>query len=238
MLANNLQEKIKAILEQKNFQISGDSFVIFPEKVSDLIKIVKLANKNDFKINTFGFGNSFTKDNSNLENTVYVSTTKFNGILETDLDNLFIRVESGMNLSKLLNLLKEQNLFLPVKFLNEISHYSLGGFFSTIKPESIITNYVKGVEFISPTGEIITYGCKTLKNVAGYDLTKLVLGSFGKFGIVTSYLLKLSISDKFFFEVENCEDIRMRRDYYNFNDDENIIYNNLKENLDPNNVLI
>jgi len=186
MLAKNLQEKVKAILEQKNFQISGNSFVIFPEKISDLIKIVKLANNNDFKINTFGFGNSFTKENSNLENTVYISTKYINRIIETDLDNLFIKVESGMNLSKLLSLLKESNLYLPLKFINKISHYSLGGFFSTIKPESIIVNYIKGVEFISPTGEVISYGCKTLKNVAGYDLTKLVVGSFGKFGINSS----------------------------------------------------
>ena len=141
MLAKNLQEKIKAILEQKNFQISGNSFVIFPEKISDLIKIVKLANNNNFKINTFGFGNSFTKENSNLENTVYVSTKHINKIIETDLDNLFIKVESGMNLSKLLTLLKESNLYLPLNFINKISHYSLGGFFSTIKPESIIVNY-------------------------------------------------------------------------------------------------
>ena len=238
MLPKNFQEKIKAILEQKNYKISGNSFVIFPEKVSDLIKIVKLANTNNFKINVFGYGNSFTKENSSLENAVYISTNKLNQIIETDLDNLFIRVESGMNLSKLLAVLKKHNLFFPVKFINELSHFSLGGFFSTIKPESIIGNYIKGVEFITPTGEFLTYGCKTLKNVAGYDLTKLVIGSFGKFGIVTSYLLKLSINEKSFFEVENCEDIRLKRDFYDFEDDDNVIYKNLKENLDPNNILI
>lgn len=238
MLEKNLQEKIKAILEQKNFKMSGDSFVIFPEKISDLIKIVKLANNNSFRINTFGYGNSFTKDNSSLENTVYISTNKLNMIIETDLENFFIRVQSGMSISVLLNILKENNLFLPLKLKNKLSHYSLGGFFSTIKPDSIITNYVKGVEFISPTGENITYGCKTLKNVAGYDLTKLVIGSFGKFGIVTSYLLKLSISDKFFFDIETCEDIRVKRDFYNFEDENNSIYKNLKENLDPNGVLV
>jgi len=77
-----------------------------------------------------------------------------------------------------------------------------------------------------------------LKNVAGYDLTKLVVGSFGKFGIVTSYLLKLSRNEKFFFDIENCEDIRLNKDFYDFDDKENIIYNNLKENLDPKDVLI
>lgn len=103
-----------------------------------------------------------------------------------------------------------------------------------MKPFSSIASFVKGIEFVSPTGEIINFGCKTLKNVAGYDLSQFMIGSFGKFGVITSFLLKLNTSMKQFYRPgsvkENC--------LSEFNDTENALYNRIKKEIDPNNVLI
>jgi len=84
-----------------------------------------------------------------------------------------------------------------------------------------------------PTGEIINYGCKTLKNVAGYDLISLILGSYGRYGIITKILLRFFSNDNFYYEIEKSDKLRVKNK--TFSDSISV---ELKRNIDPNMILV
>ncbi|MDA3885742.1 MAG: FAD-binding oxidoreductase [Candidatus Delongbacteria bacterium] len=232
MLSIKNQEKIIAVLEHKNYKSFKENFIAYPTDTKTVSSLVKLANKFNFNITTVGSGSTF--NNSEIfDNILYLSTAKLNKILEVDIQNLFINVGSGMVWSKLFNDLNEKSMFFPLIHEKDCGR-TIGGIFSTLKPFYSAATYFKGIEFVSPTGEIISYGCKTLKNVAGYDLSQFMLGSFGKFGVITSILLKLFPNEKTLFTydtiLESCSN--------DYNNDEFSLLTRIKKEIDPNDILV
>lgn len=232
MLSKKNQEKIIAVMEHKNFRSFQDNFIAYPTDSNTVSSLMRLANKFKFNITVVGSGSAF-KNPLNFDNVLYLSTVKMNNIIEIDIQNLFINISSGMIWSKLFNDLNEKSMFFPLLHKRECER-TIGGIFSTLKPFSSAATYVKGVEFVSPTGDIIKYGCKTLKNVAGYDLSQFMLGSFGKFGIITSLLLKLNTTEKTFYTSGTIEDNCSK----DFPDTDYALYSRIKKEIDPNKVMI
>ena len=232
MLSNKNQEKIIAILEHKNYKSFQDNFIAYPTDTNTISSLIKLANKFKFNVTIVGSGSTFNSS-AKLENVLYLSTVKLNRIIEIDVQNLFINISSGMTWSKLFNDLNEKSMYFPLLHKKECGR-TIGGVFSTLRSFSSASTYVKGIEFVTPTGEIIKYGCKTLKNVAGYDLSQFMLGSFGKFGVITSVLMKLNTSERSFFTPGTIEDNCSK----DFPDTEYALFQRIKNEIDPNNVLI
>lgn len=232
MLSIKNQEKIIAVLEHKNHKSLQENFIAYPTDTKTVSSLVKLANKFNFNISVVGSGSTFNSS-INFDNVLYLSTAKLNTIIDIDMQNFFINVGSGMIWSKLFNDLNEKSMFFPLIHKKDCGR-TIGGIFSTLKSFSSAATYFKGIEFISPTGEIINYGCKTLKNVAGYDLSQFMLGNLGKFGVITSVLMKLFPTEKTFFTndtiFEACS-----------NDTANIelaLLSRIKKNIDPNEVFV
>ena len=232
MLSKINQEKIQAILEQKNFRIYNNLFIAYPDNESDINKLFILANKFKFKIMLMGTGNSITDQYAKLENTLYLSTRNFARILELDPVNGFIKVESGILISKLIEYVEENKLHISLEHTAD-TKLTLGGLLASLDPFSAFAYSIKGMEFLLPTGEKIRYGGKVAKNVTGYDLTRLMLGSFGKFGIISSVLIDLASAKSFFHVIEDAVDIRMNE----FEIKDSNLYNNLKDSLDPDHIL-
>jgi len=232
MLNNNLKDKLLAILENKNFASVDNNFIALPNNIHDLQKIIEAANKFSIKIVTIGYGTIFQDKKYNDDSLIFLSTNRLNKILDFDPLNQFIRVESGIEYSKLQTFINSNNFYLPLEKNNQ-QKSSIGGLIATLDPYCAFASSIKGVEFLLPTGELITYGCKTLKNVAGYDLTKLMIGTFGKFGILTSVLLKISGSNNFYYQPEKYQDIRQKQPHPT----EDPVFNNLLASLDPEQIL-
>lgn len=232
MLSKKNQEKIIAILEHKNYKSFQENFIAYPTDTNTVSSLVKLANKFKFNIAIIGSGSTFSNA-GNFENVLYLSTVKLNKIIEIDTQNLFINVGSGIVWSKLFNDLNERSMFFPLLH-KENSPRTIGGIFSTLRSFSPVATYAKGIQFVSPTGDVINYGCKTLKNVAGYDLSQFMIGSYGKFGVITSILIKLFPSDKFFFSLETIDKTCLS----NFSDNEFALFSRIRKQIDPNEVLI
>ncbi|MCD6177271.1 MAG: FAD-binding oxidoreductase [Candidatus Cloacimonetes bacterium] len=232
MLSKKNQDKIIAILEHKNYKSIQDNFIAYPTDTNTISSLIKLANRFKFNVSVVGSGSTF--DNSEIfDNILYLSTTKLNDIIEIDLENLFINVGSGMIWSKLFNDLNDKTMFFPLLHKKKCGR-TIGGIFSTMKPYSSAATYIKGIQFISPTGELINYGCKTLKNVAGYDLSQFMIGSYGKFGVITSILLKLFPTEKTFFNPETVDEICSK----NTADPVSLLYKRIKKEIDPNDIFI
>ncbi|NOR45465.1 MAG: FAD-binding protein [Candidatus Delongbacteria bacterium] len=232
MLSKKNQVKIIAVLEHKNYKSFQDNFIAYPTDTKTVSSLVKLANKFNFNIATVGSGSTFNSS-ANFDNILYLSTAKLNNIIEIDMQNLFINVGTGMIWSNLFNDLNEKSMFFPLLHEKDCGR-TLGGIFSTLKPFSSAATYFKGIEFVSPTGEIINYGCKTLKNVAGYDLSQFMLGSFGKFGIITSVLMKLFPTEKTFFTCDTIFDSCLS----DTSSIESALLSRIKKNIDPSKVFV
>lgn len=228
MLSNVLKDKLLAILENKHFASVDNNFIALPNNVSDLQKIIEAANKFSVKIIIIGYGSIFKNKKYNDDNLIFISTNRFNQIIDFDPINQFVKAESGIEFSKLQNFINSNNFHLPITKDN-LEKSSLGGLIATLDPYSAFASYVKGIDFLLPTGELIKYGCKTLKNVAGYDLTKLMTGTFGKFGIITSVLLKISGNSSYYFNPEKYNEIRKTHPSLS----KDSAFNNLLATLDP-----
>ncbi|MCK4979012.1 MAG: FAD-binding oxidoreductase [Candidatus Delongbacteria bacterium] len=232
MLSKKNQDKIIAVLEHKNYKSFQENFIAYPTDTNTVSSLIKLANKFEFNITVMGSGSTFSNA-GDFDNVLYLSTVKLNKIIEIDMQNLFINVGSGIAWSKLFADLNEKSMFFPLLH-KENSPRTIGGIFSTLRPFSSVATYVKGIQFVSPTGDIVNYGCKTLKNVAGYDLSQFMIGSYGKFGVITSILIKLFPSDKFFFSLETIDNACIN----NFSDTEFALFSRIKKQIDPNEVLV
>ncbi|MBN2789498.1 MAG: FAD-binding oxidoreductase [Candidatus Delongbacteria bacterium] len=232
MLNKKNQEKIVAVLEHKNYKTFNDYFIAYPTDTSTVSSLVKLANKFLFNIQIVGSG-STDLSSSKSDNVLYLSTIKLNNIIEIDIDNFFINVQSGLIWSKLFNDLNERSMYFPLLHDKNCGR-TIGGILSTLNSFSSAATYFKGIEFVSPTGDIIKYGCKTLKNVSGYDLSQFMIGSFGKFGVITSVLMKLNSSEKYFFTPDKIT----KTDYSIFTENEYALVSRIKKEIDPNDVLI
>ena len=182
----NWQKKIK----QTIIDASESICVVIPDTVEDLAAIVKTAYKERWKI--IPCGNYSKLDWGALAQDVQlvVSTQKCDRIIEHAIDDLTVTVEAGVKLADLQASLRATNQFLPIDpAYAEVA--TVGGILATADTGSWRQQYggirdlVLGISFIRGDGEIAKAGGRVVKNVAGYDLMKLFIGSYGTLGIIS-----------------------------------------------------
>jgi len=109
-------------------------------------------------------------------------------------ENLTVSVDANLTLGQLQNKLKKSNQFLPVgPFMNEVTlkeiiDYNLLGPHAI--EHGILRNWVLGLT-AHVNGEDVEFGSQVMKNVAGYDMTKLFIGTYGKLGVVKQVIFKV-----------------------------------------------
>ncbi|MBI5119066.1 FAD-binding protein [Candidatus Poribacteria bacterium] len=117
-----------------------------------------------------------------------------NSIIEHDAPNLTVTAEAGLSLGKLQQKLSEAGQFLP---LDAPPDSTLGDIVASALPGprrhiyGAVRDLVLGLSFVSADGQIIKAGGKTVKNVAGYDFGKLLIGSWGSLGAITEITFRI-----------------------------------------------
>ncbi len=170
--------------------------VVYAVSTGQVSEIVKLANDHLIPILARGAGSGFTGGSLPVQGGIVVVLTKMDRILSIDTDNLIAVVEPGVVTSKLQGEVEKLGLFYPPDPASK-DFCTLGGNVAECAggprcvKYGVTKDYILGLEVVTATGEIIRTGGKTLKNVVGYDLTKLFVGSEGTLGIVTEIVLKL-----------------------------------------------
>ncbi len=127
---------------------------------------------------------------------VGVSTTNLNRLVDHAVDDMTVTVEGGMKLADLQALLAEKGQFLPIdpRFVGQGA--TIGGVIATADTGSLRHRYggvrdaLLGVTFARSDGELVQAGGRVVKNVAGYDLMKLMTGSYGTLGVMTQVTLR------------------------------------------------
>jgi glycolate oxidase len=174
---------------------SGDVVVVKPGSALEVSKILLLAN--EFRVPVFprGGGTGLVGGCIPTRSGIVVSLERMNRI-NVDRDNLFAEAEAGATLRDLISAAESAGLFFPPHPGDESAQ--IGGLIAcnaggvrAVKT-GVMRNYVRGLEVVLPTGEIIMLGGKLLKNNAGYDLMQLIIGSEGTLGIITKAWIRLA----------------------------------------------
>jgi glycolate oxidase subunit GlcD len=121
----------------------------------------------------------------------FLNSADLNEIIEFDPYNQFVSVEAGVPLDVLQRQLSDQNQWLPVRPSLSVQDHSIGGVMALAAcgPERMHygapRDLVLGLRFMNGSGQKISTGGKVVKNVAGYDMTRLMIGSAGTLGLIT-----------------------------------------------------
>lgn len=170
--------------------------VIRPRDVSGVQKAVKIAAKHKTPIVTRGGGTGLSGGALPVFGGIILSTERLNKILEIDRENFFVRVEPGMITQVLQEEVEKLGLFYPVDPASRGS-CSIGGNVAEGAggPRALkygtTKDYVYGVDVVLANGELVHYGGKRLKDVTGFNMTQLFVGSEGVLGVIVGITLKL-----------------------------------------------
>lgn len=170
--------------------------IVKPENTSQISLILKLANEFKIPVVPRGGGTGLSGGALPIYGGICLSMEKFKRIIEIDRENFQAIVEPGVITQVLQEECEKQNLYYPPDPASKGSSF-LGGNLAECSggPRAVkygvTKDYVLGLEFVTPLGEIINSGARVLKNVSGYNLTQLLIGSEGTLGIITKIILKL-----------------------------------------------
>lgn len=170
--------------------------VLFPESPEHIAKIMELANHERFAVVPRGSGTGLSGGSVPVENSIVLVMTKWDRILEIDNENLTAWVEPGVITEKLQNEVEKTGLFYPPD-PGSMKICTIGGNVAENAgglrglKYGVTKNYVLGIEAILPNGELLRSGGKNVKDVAGYNLRDVMIGSEGTLGVFTKILLRL-----------------------------------------------
>ena len=167
-----------------------------PGSTEEIQALVRLANKHMFPIIPRGAGTGLSGGSLPVEKGVVVDLTRMNRILEIDEENLVAVTEPGVVTYTLQQEVERRGLFYPPDPAS-LKTSTIGGNVAECAggPRAfkygVTRDYVLGLEVVTPQGELVKTGGKTIKSVTGYDLTRLYTGSEGTLGIITKIYLRL-----------------------------------------------
>jgi len=170
--------------------------VVLPETEEQISKIVRAANKYNIPIIPRGAGTNLCGGCIPVKGGIVVHFSKMNKILEINSENLTCKVQPGVVIEKLQQEVEKLGLFYPPDPSN-LKVSTIGGSIalSSGGPRFFkyggTKDYVLGLNVVLADGSIISTGGKTAKNVTGYNLTQLFVGSEGTLGVITEATLRL-----------------------------------------------
>ncbi len=170
--------------------------VAFPATASEISEIFRLANRSYFPIIPRGGGSGKSGGALPVRGGLVLAMERFNRILNIDTDNLIAHVEPFVITELFQQEVDKLGLFYPPDPASaDVS--TIGGNVAECAgglrglKYGVTGDYVLGLTVVLPTGEIIKTGVETMKGVAGYDLTSLIVGSEGTLAVITSIIVKL-----------------------------------------------
>ncbi|CRK82166.1 glycolate oxidase subunit GlcD [Neobacillus massiliamazoniensis] len=213
MLSSEVKEKLISIVSEVNFDDSKTECLVYsydatpnfqsmpdavvsPRNVEDVSQIVKICNEYKVPIVPRGSGTNLCAGTCPTNGGIVLLFKHMNKIIEIDEENLTITVQPGVITLDMIHAIEDKGLFYPP----DPSSMKISTIAGNINENSgglrglkygVTRDYVIGLEAVLPNGDIIRTGGKLAKDVAGYDLTRLFVGSEGTLGIITEATLKL-----------------------------------------------
>ncbi|OYV14006.1 MAG: FAD linked oxidase [Methanosaeta sp. ASO1] len=171
-------------------------FVVRPQSTNQVSRILRLCNENLAPVTARGAGTGLSGGCSPVKGGVLLDMSGMNRILEIDIENQQVIVEPGVIAEVLNSHLSPHGFFFPPD-PGSIAMCTIGGMIANNSSGmrcvkyGTVRNYVLDLEVVLADGRVIHTGKKVLKSSAGYDLTRLFVGSEGTLGVITRAGLKI-----------------------------------------------
>jgi len=176
--------------------------VVRPRTPGEISEILKLANAEMIPVTPRGGGTGLSGGALAVHGGIVLYMDRMHEIIEIDRENLFAVIESGLITETFQDAVEEVGLFYPPDpasrgtcFIGGNIAENAGG--PRAVKYGVTRDWVYGLEVVLPTGEIIRPGGKLLKDVTGYSLAQLFIGSEGTLGVITKATMKLIAKPKF-----------------------------------------
>lgn len=170
--------------------------VVLPTTTEQVSQVMVLANQEHVPVVPRGMASGLAAASVPFGGGIALSLTRMNRILEIDEENMTITAEAGVVTADLQAEVEELGLFYPPD-PSSIKQSTIGGNIACnaggprCLKYGITGDYVLGLTVVLSDGRVLRTGGKAIKNVVGYDLTSLLVGSEGTLGIITEVLLRL-----------------------------------------------
>lgn len=174
--------------------VKAPDVVIFPNNIKQISEITKICNREKIPIIPFGAGTSLEGHITAPKGGVCFDMINMKKVVSFNQEDMDITVESGMTREEVNQHIKETGLFFPI---DPGANASIGGMASTRASGTNAVKYgtmrenILSLKVVLPNGEIIQTSRRSKKSSAGYDLTRLFIGSEGTLGTIAEVTLKL-----------------------------------------------
>ena len=185
--------------ELKSFNIDGvlPEIVVSPSTIEQVSEIMILASKEALSVLPMGSGTKRALGNKPEKSDIILSTKNLNNILEHAASDLVATTQAGVSLKNLQSELSKENQQLALDPPHVDEGATIGGIIATNDSgpgrlrHGTAREFLIGIRVVQADGKIFKGGSKVVKNVAGYDLPKLYVGSLGTLGIIVEATFRL-----------------------------------------------
>ena len=180
--------------DESTYPVTPPDAVVFCESSDDVAAVVTLASQYAVPVIPFGIGSSLEGHLLAVQGGVSIDLSRMSRLVAVNAEDLTVTVQAGVTREQLNREIKDTGLFFPI---DPGANATLGGMAATRASGTNAVRYgtmkenVLGLTVVTAAGEIIRTGTRARKSSAGYDLTRLMVGSEGTLGVITEITLRI-----------------------------------------------